>query len=98
MTMHRSFQQTPVEKKRYVFDYSCWLDEHETLTQYVVVVQPGTTPALVASGAYADPAGKIMAVLVSGGVNKTIYTVSMIVTTSTGQVKRDDIQMRIASP
>lgn len=98
MTMHRSFRQTPQEKKRYTFDYSCWLADTETLTEYTVVTQPGTTPPLVASGAFPDLSQKIMSVMISGGVNRQNYIVTMIVTTSTGQVKRDDIQMRVQAP
>jgi len=98
MTMHRSFRQAAIEKKRYVFDYSCWLADGETLTEYTVVTQPGTTPPLVASGAFPDLTNKVMSVMISGGLNKTNYIVTMIVTTSSGQVKRDDIQMRVQAP
>jgi hypothetical protein len=98
MTMHRSFQQTPQEKKRYTFDYSCWLFDTEVLTSWVVVVAPPTTPSLVASGAFANAENSAISVMISGGLSKTTYTVTMIATTSTGQVKRDDIQMRVSSP
>jgi len=97
MTVHRAFMQAPIEAKRYVFDYSCWLAPSETLATYTVAVSPPTTPPLIAKGAYADPTKKIMSVMLTGGINKTTYKVIMVVTTSDGQTKRDDIHMRVAS-
>ena len=97
MTMHRAFQQAPIEAKRYVWDYTCWLEDSETLTEYIVAVSPPTTPPLVAQNAVADLARKKMSVMITGGVSKHTYTIMMVVTTSTGQKKRDDIQMRVIS-
>ena len=97
MTMHRAFTQAPIEAKRYIWDYSCWLADAETLTSYTVAVSPPTVPPLIAQGAFPDPDKKMMSVLITGGVNKQTYRVMMVVTTSDGQTKRDDIHMRVSS-
>jgi hypothetical protein len=97
MTLHRSFQQAPIEAKRYIFDYSCWLEESEMLTEYIVAVSPPTVPPLIAQSAFPDPTKRMMSVMITGGINRQTYTVMMVVTTTTGQRKRDDIQMRVVA-
>lgn len=97
MTLHRSFIQAPIEAKKYVWDYSCWLTEGELLSAYTVAVSPPTVPPLIAKGAFPDVTKKKMSVTITGGINKQNYRVMMLVTTSEGQIKRDDIQMRVAS-
>lgn len=93
MSTNTAFQQRAVEKKRYIMDYHCWVEESEELSDFAVVVSPTTDPPLVASGAYY--ADLKIGVFIGGGKVGQIYLVSFIATTSLGQIKRDDLQMRI---
>jgi hypothetical protein len=95
MSALAAFQKRAIEKKRYTLDYSCWLDEGELLADFAIVVTPATVPALVASGAYSDPTSTKITTYVGGGMVGVFYQVTFVATTSQGQVKRDDLQMRV---
>ena len=95
MSTLAAFQKRAIERKRYTLDYSCWLDEGEVLADFAIVVTPSTLPSLVASGAYADPTDTKLTTYIGGGMAGAIYTISFIATTSYGQTKRDDLQMRV---
>lgn len=90
------FRKTVVERRRLFLDYSCWLKE-ETLTDFQVTVLPYTTdaPLLVTIG-YTDVTNTKLVCFVSGGAKNTDYTIQMVVRTSSGQIKRDDIGMKVA--
>lgn len=96
MAFLNGFAKANIEKKRYTLDYECWLDEGETLVDFAIVITPATTPPLVASGAYGNAANTRITVYLSQGLVGAVYTVMFIATTSQGQVKRDDLQMRVA--
>lgn len=95
MSTLAAFQKRAIERKRYTLDYSCWLDEGETLADFAIVVTPASVPPLVASGAYSDPTDTKITTYISAGLAGAIYTVSFIASTSYGQTKRDDLQMRV---
>jgi hypothetical protein len=90
------FRKTVVERRRLYIDYSCWLEENEVLTDFQVTISPYvTTSPLVITNAYADATFKKMAMFIAGGQANTDYTIQMVVRTDEGQVKRDDIGMRV---
>ena len=90
------FKKTVVERRRLYIDYSCWLEDSETLTDFQVTISPYiATAPLVITNAYADATFKKMVMFVSGGKAKTDYTIEMVVRTDEGQVKRDDIGLRV---
>jgi hypothetical protein len=89
------YVKNSLEKKRYTLDYACWLDEGETLVDFGIVITPATTPPLVADGAYGNPENTRITVYLSKGNPGGVYTVAFIATTSQGQVKRDDLSMRV---
>ena len=95
MAVLSSFGKTSLEKKRYTLDYACWLDEGESLADFAIVVSPSTDPALVASGAYGNAENNRITVYLSHGKPGGLYTVSFIATTTQGQIKQDDLQMRV---
>ena len=92
----RIFRKTVVERRRLYIDYSCWLEDSETLTDFQVTISPYiATAPLVITNAYADTTFKKMVMFVSGGKGNTDYTIEMVVRTDEGQVKRDDIGLRV---
>jgi hypothetical protein len=96
MATLRGFSQQAVERKRYTLDYSCWMDTGEELVDFTVLVTPGTLPnPLVADGAYVDPAYQMVTAFISGGAPGVSYIVRFIATTSTGQIKSDDLSIRV---
>jgi hypothetical protein len=90
MSALKSFTKQTIERKRYMLRYDCWLDDGETLADFVVLISP-----LIAESAFVDPSFTLLTTYLSGGVPGVIYTVRFVATTSLGQVKSDDIQMRV---
>jgi len=92
----KMYRKAVVERRRLYLDYSCWLEESEELTEYQVTVSPYTSEApLTISAGYTDATNKKIAMFVSGGKGNTEYTVQMVVGTDAGQIKRDDIGIRV---
>jgi hypothetical protein len=91
------YRKSVVERRRLYLDYSCWLEENESLVSFQATTVPFTegTPLSV-SAAYTDVDQKKLAMFIGGGKANTDYTIQMVVTTNVGQVKRDDIGMRVA--
>jgi hypothetical protein len=90
------FRKTVVERKRFYLDYSCWLEEVEQLTNFQVTISPHIpeTPITTTVG-YTDATNKKLAMFVAGGKGNTDYTLQMVVHTDAGQIKRDDIGLRV---
>jgi hypothetical protein len=95
MAALKSITKAQIERKNYTLDYSCWLGTNETLYDFVIVISPATVPPLVANGAYASVDLLKLTTFLQGGLANTNYLISFIATTSIGQVKRDDLQMRV---
>jgi hypothetical protein len=95
MSTLKAVTKTSLENKLYVVDYTCWLTDPETIFDHAVAVSPATDPPLdVNPGTATDPLRQI-ALFVGAGVPSTIYLIRIIATTSTGQIKEDDIQMAV---
>ena len=88
----KTYRKAVAERRRLYLDYSCWLEDVETLTETQVTVIPYTedNPVVVSSG-YTDEAHKKLTMFVSGGVANTSYTLQMLVRTDAGQIKQDNI-------
>jgi hypothetical protein len=96
MAVLKGFSKQAVERKRYTLDYACWMEEGELLSDYTILVTPDTAPnPLIAEGAYVDPTYKLISTFLSGGAAGVVYTVRFIANTSAGQIKSDDIQLRV---
>jgi len=92
----KAFDKAAIERRRLTVDYSCWLAEGETLTNFGVVVQPFTPEApLAAFAAYANPSNTGLTLFLTNGLRGQTYRVALIVDTNQGQTKRDDIAMRV---
>jgi hypothetical protein len=96
MSIVKQFQKTEVERRRLYLDYSCWLEDSEQLNDFQATVYPYTVDKpLTLDIAYTDVTNKKLSMFASGGAPKTNYTVQMIVRTTGGQTKRDDIGIRV---
>jgi hypothetical protein len=95
-TTMKMYRKSVVERRRLYLDYSCWLEESEKLTDFQATTIPYTEGApLTVSAAYTDVAQKKLSMFVGGGKANTDYTIQMVVTTDAGQVKRDDLGLRV---
>jgi len=90
------FRKAAVERRRIYLDYHCWLAEDEMLTDVQVTIAPYTVDApVVVSTGYPDAEHRKLVMFVSGGLGNTSYTLSMVVRTDAGQIKRDDLGVMV---
>ena len=95
-TVVKSFRKSVIERRRLYLDYDCWLADTEKLTDFQVTIVPYTADAqLQVDNSFPDAAHRKLMVYVSGGKGNTDYTLQMVVRTSEGQTKRDDIGLRV---
>ena len=87
-----TFIKTPLERKRYSLDYTDWLDTGETVTacNFAVTPSTGATPLLIDASSI-DPAGKQVVFFANYGVDDVSYTVDVLMSTSGGQTKEDQV-------
>lgn len=91
-----SYSKYTQERRRLYIDYSCWLEETEELTNFQVQVAPYTAEApLWIDTAYTDAEHKKLVIFAQGGVANETYTCRMVITTDEGQIKRDDIRIKV---
>jgi hypothetical protein len=87
-----TFVKSPAERKRYVIDYTDWLDTGETVVSTNFTVSPSVpTTGLVVDAVAIDPNGKEVVFFTSFGTTNVTYTVEVLVQTSGGQVKEDTV-------
>lgn len=92
----KTFRKTAAERRRLYLNYECWLGEPEILTDFQATVSPLTSSTpLTLSIAYTDAAKKKLTMFAGGGLANTGYVVSMLVRTDAGQIKQDDIGIRV---
>jgi hypothetical protein len=92
----KTMSKTAVERRRVYLDYSCWLEEAELLSDFQISVSPYTEAAPISvDTTYPDVTLKRLMMYVSGGVGNTSYTLSAVIRTDLGQVKRDDLGLRV---
>ena len=95
MSILKSYNQTPLERKRYTISYARWLDDAESLFDHAIIISPSTEPGLIAEDAFATNFDTEITFFLKGGVAGTIYNVRLVATTTEGQVKEDSIQMAV---
>lgn len=94
----KTYRKAVAERRRLYLDYSCWLEEAEKLSGFQVTVNPFTEDAPISvSTSYVDAAQKKLVMFVGGGVANTNYILSMLVNTDAGQIKQDDIGVRVGT-
>jgi hypothetical protein len=96
MTVVKVFQKAAAERRRLYIDYSCWLEDTEALTDIQVTITPYTvdTPITITTS-YTDSTNKKLTMYAAGGGANTSYVLSLVVSTDQGQVKKDDIGLRV---
>lgn len=92
------FVKSPAERKRYSIDYSEWLDTGETVQSIIFTVTPstGTLPLAIDAYQIATPATSVI-FFANYGDEGTVYTVDVVMTTSGGQIKEDQILFSVRS-
>jgi len=83
------FIQEPGEYKRYVLDYSDWLDEGEQITSVTFTVTPSDGVTVPISAI--DDTGTLVSFFATGGTDGVKYTVEATINTDGGQIKEDQI-------
>lgn len=81
--------QTPTEEKRYVIDYTEWLDTGETISTKAFAVSP--SGGLSVSSSAIESGSKKVSFFVTGGDDNVTYSVVATITTSGGQRKQVEI-------
>ncbi len=96
--MVKTYQKAAVERRRLYLDYSCWLEEPEKLVDTQITISPNTVdaPITITTG-YTDAAQTKLVMYVGGGTPNYNYTLQVVVRTDGGQVKRDDIGIRVVA-
>lgn len=96
MSVIKTYRKAAVERRRLHLDYSRWLETTETLTDFQVTVTPVETASpVVVNVSYPDLAHKSLVMFASGGIATKNYNLQLVVRTNEGQVKRDDIGLRV---
>lgn len=85
------FFKTPAERKRYMLDYSDWLDTSETLSTAIFTVTPTDATPIEVDAYSISSSGTELVFFVNYGTDAVTYTVDVKITTSGGQTKEDQI-------
>jgi hypothetical protein len=94
----KSFLKAANERRRLYLDYTCWLEDTETLTDLQVSISPLTEAApLIVNTAYTDVDHKKLTMYVSGGIAGTVYRTAIVVRTNQGQVKQDVLGFKVTT-
>jgi hypothetical protein len=89
------FTKRPGERKRYAILYGEWLDTGETVANVTFGVTPTAPGGLEVDAHQISPNGTDVILFVNFGENGVTYTVDVQVTTSGGQIKKDQILFSI---
>lgn len=90
-----TFFKTPSERKRYSLDYTDWLDTGETVNSRAFTVTPETGDFLQIDASSIDATGKQVVFFANYGDDGVSYVVDVIITTSGGQTKEDQITFTV---
>lgn len=93
-----NFIKSPLERKRYTIDYTDWLDEGETVQSITFSVTPSTDTILEVDAYSIALDGLSVVFFANYGALGTVYTVEVLMTTSGGQTKEDEILFTIRDP
>lgn len=94
----KTFIKAAAERRRLYLDYSCWLEDTETLADLQVSMSPLTEDApLIVNTAYTDVGHKKLTMFVSGGRPGTMYQTAIQVRTNQGQVKQDVLGFKVTT-
>lgn len=86
--------QTVGDRRRYVIDYSQWLDSGVTCASAVFTVTGSTSATVDTNTIVAD---KVIFFLNNGLLNE-VFTVNVAMTDSRGEIKHDTLQFTVVAP
>lgn len=89
------FEQQPYEQKRYRVDFRDHLADGETILTPTFVVSPVTVPPLEVVNLAIAPDGDQLIMFITGGVDGTLYRITMRTVTSDTQRLEDEIEVTI---
>lgn len=89
------FSKAPIERRRYTIDYSNWLDDEETITEVTLAVTPDEVGGLSIDASSILTGARSVGFFASGGVDRGKYDVEVLITTSVGQVREDEINFSV---
>jgi len=100
-TLSARFKQAPLEKRRYVLDFSLQMSSGETITGLSVssITSPtGGDPSLLIVDTIAlDSSGLKAICYAHGGVDGQSYVIDFLATTSISQTFEDVVQIDVSS-
>jgi hypothetical protein len=82
------FRKDPTDRKRYIIDYTDWLNETETIST-VTATGNVVDDNFFVDGYIVNTGGKEVIFYVSGGLSGKEYDVTIKITTSLQQIKED---------
>ena len=85
--------QTVGDRRKYIVDYSQWLDTGVTLT-----AGAASTASLTASIDTVSFTASTLIFFVNGGIINEIFTVALQITDSTGEIKHDTLEFFVIAP
>jgi hypothetical protein len=89
-----NFRKAPADRKRYVVDYTDWLNDDETLTS-VMATGNVVEDDFYVDGFVVDTGEKEIIFYVSGGIDGSEYAVVITVETSLQQTKQDYVTFKV---
>lgn len=89
------FKIQPREVHRINVGYSKWLADGETLSLISTEVSPTTETPFEIASVVMDVDSKGIAMLLGGGEDGEIYKITVLATTTQGQVKEDEIEFHV---
>lgn len=85
----KTYYKQPGETLDYTLDYDEWLSTTDTIVSSVITSAPNDLAIAKLSSA------RGITLLISGGVNNTLYKITAVTTTYNGLVKEDEFHIRI---
>lgn len=96
MTNLARFVKAPDERRRYILDYTDWLDTDETVTSADFVVAPAEAGDMVVD--FSETTDSTVLFYVNYGQLGEQYTVTVSTETSYGQIKQDTVLFTVREP
>jgi len=91
------FTKAAADEKRYIVDYTDWLDTGETIETVTFLLSPATDPALVVYDSSILSGSQKIQFFVSDGNTGDTYTVLVTITTTGDQTKQDSIMFKVVA-
>ena len=94
MSADARITKQPAERLAFTFDYGLWLGEDEAVMSALPVVSGGDL-ALLADLVVVAPGGREVVTYLDGGTDGQRYRVTLTITTSFGQRKQSELEVRV---